>query len=58
MNIFGVIALLCGVALYLLMLGASLWLAISSDKDPDVRFGGIFLSLIIIGFTCLALGGA
>jgi hypothetical protein len=56
MNIFQIAAIMCGIALYLVMLGASLWLVIFADQDPDCRFGGVLLSLILIGFPLAVLG--
>jgi len=58
MNVFQALAILCGIAFYLLLLGASLHLAITAKLDPDCRLGGIFLSLILIGFPLAILGVA
>lgn len=55
MNIFLIGALLCGAALYLFMLGLSIRL-IFAPLDPEVMFGGICLTLMLVGFPLLALG--
>lgn len=56
MIVFQMIALMCALAFYLLLVGASCHLAFRSPLDPDCRVAGIFLLLILVGTPAALLG--
>jgi len=57
MIVFQITASLFGAALYLLLLVGSMHLAFRSPLDPDCRFVGIFMLLILVGAPMTLVGG-
>lgn len=53
-----IVTAIFGTALYLLMLVSSIWLVVKATRsgDYDCALGGVFILLLILGFTAFAIG--